>query len=145
MELFHVPAWAQADPEWRAPLHLLTGRALRGKGCLRAVDFERREIDFPGLAEQARPWSHSERILLCAAWYLFNGGDRAAVAGLLDRKLLAEVVSTLDTGNMMRLLGAVRLRRRDMADLTAVTAQCGYGSGAGEGVRLGVAPRGPRG
>lgn len=50
MEPVHVPAWAQADPEWAAPLHLLTSPALRTKGCLRAVDFKSREIDFPGLA-----------------------------------------------------------------------------------------------
>ena len=115
MELFHVPAWAQADPEWAAPLHLLTSPALRTKGCLRAVDFKSREIDFPGLAGAARPWSHGERILLCAAWTLFNGGDRRAFAELLDGEILDEAVSTLDTGNLGRLLEAVRLRRPDTA------------------------------
>ena len=115
MEPVHVPAWAQADPEWAAPLHLLTGRALRGKGCLLAVAFARREIDFPRLGERAAPWSHGERILLYAAWILFNGGDRRAFTDLLDGELLDEAVSTLDTGNLRRLLEAVRLRRPDTA------------------------------
>ena len=111
---FDVPAWARADPEWAAPLHLLTSPALRSKGCLAAVDFDRQRIDFPSLAERAGPWSHGERILLCAAWALFNGGDRLAFAALLDGELLAEAVASLDTGNLRRLLEAVRLRRPDL-------------------------------
>ena len=112
----HIPDWAKRDPEWAAPLHLLSTAALRGKGCLRAVDFDLREIDFPGLAGQAGPWSHSERILLCAAWALFNGGDRRAFGELLDGDLLDEAVTTLDSGNLRRLLEAVRLRRPGVED-----------------------------
>ena len=115
MASFEIPDWARADPEWAAPLHLLTSPALRNKGCLRAVDFRGREIAFTGLAGAARPWSHSERILLCAAWTLFNGGHRRAFAELLDGELLDEAVSVLDTGNLCRLLEAVRLRRPDTA------------------------------
>ena len=90
-----LPYQPQADPEWAAALHLLTGRALRGKGGLLAVDFARRETDFPGLAERATPWSHAEHILLCAAWCLFNDRDRAVVASLLGVQIVAEAGSTL--------------------------------------------------
>jgi hypothetical protein len=114
LETLDVPPWVRTDPEWAAALHLLTSPALRNKGCLAAVDFDRQRIDFPGLAERARPWSHGERILLCTAWALFNGGDHRAFAALLDGELLAEAVTTLDTGNLRRLLEGTRLRRPDL-------------------------------
>jgi hypothetical protein len=110
-DMANTPAWALRDPEWAATLHLLDAPALQVKRVRRAVDFVRREIDFPGLAEAAQPWSHGQRILLCAAWALFSGGDRAAFATLLDGDLLAEAVVTLDAGNMWRLMEALRLRR----------------------------------
>lgn len=78
------PAWVRAEAEWAASLHLLSSPVLQNKGCLRAVDFDRRRIDFPRLAERAGVWSHGERILICAAWALFNGGDGAAFAKVLD-------------------------------------------------------------
>lgn len=115
MENLAPPGWVQAEPEWAAALHLLSSPLLRNKGCLRAVDFDRRIIDFPGLALRAWPWSHGERIMLCAAWMLFNGGERTALSGLLDGELLSEAVSTLSGSNLRRMLEAVQLRRPDLS------------------------------
>ncbi len=108
------PAWVRAEPEWAAALHLLNSPLLRNKGCLRAVDLDSRTIDFPGLAEEATPWSHGERILLCTAWALFNGGDRQAIDSLLDGDVLVEAVGTLSSANLRQLIEAVRLRRPDL-------------------------------
>jgi hypothetical protein len=105
------PAWVRAEPEWAGALHLLSSPLLRNKECLCAVAFDGRRIDFPGLAERAAAWSHGERIRLCAAWALFNGGDRTAFAGLLDGDLLSEAVGTLSGANVRRPIEAVRLRR----------------------------------
>ena len=107
------PAWVWAEPEWVAALHLLSSPLLRNKGCHCAIEFDSRTIDFPGLAAEAAPWSHGERVLLCAAWVLFNGGNRRALAGLLDGDLPSEAVSTLSGANLRRMIEAVQLRRPD--------------------------------
>jgi hypothetical protein len=112
LEGVEFPSWVRAQPR---PLCTLLGSPLlQSKGCLRAVDFDRRRIDFPGLGEMAVPWSHGERILLYAAWTLFNGGDRRAFADLLDGELLAEAIDTLSGANLRRLIEAVPLRRPDV-------------------------------
>lgn len=111
-----IPAWAARNPEWASALYVLTAPGLQNKArqVWRQVDFERRRIGFPDLRDEAGPWSHGERILLCAAWLLFNGGDRRAFTELLDGELLAEAVTTLDTDNLRLLLDAIRLRRPDV-------------------------------
>lgn len=76
----------------------------------------RRPIDFPGLANRAGPWSEVERIILCTAWCLFNGGDADALIDLLDGELLAEAVRTLDTRTLRLPLEVARLRTRDVPE-----------------------------
>lgn len=94
-------------------LHVFNGPTLRGRDCLRMVDFERRLINFPRLAESAGSWSHGERVLLCAAWALFDGGDAEAFVGLLDGEPLAQAVRALSGANLRLLLEAARLRQRE--------------------------------
>lgn len=76
-----------------------------------------RSIDFTGLFGAMRPWSHGEQILVRAAWSLWRGasdgpekverddGTRATLAGAR----LGEIVWTLDTANVERVLEAIRI------------------------------------
>lgn len=109
------PGRFRAEPEWAVALHLLRSPPLRNKGRLRAVDFDCPSLDFPGLADKAVPWSHWERIRLCAAWVLFNGGDRTTLASLLHEEgLLSEAIAALTAFNLRRLLEAATLQRSDV-------------------------------
>lgn len=103
------PLTGRAEPGWAAAIHLFGGAALHDRGCLGHVDAVRRRIDFPELAKRADAWSRRERILLCAAWALFDGGDPEAFADLLDGVPLSEAVGALSGTDLRRVLEAVRL------------------------------------
>lgn len=103
-----IPRWALDSREWSAALYLLGAPALRGKGCMRYVDFTgarlgMRGIDFPSMQEDADSWSRGERILVALANRLFNGDDGMPldITGLWE---------TLDPGNLAYALEAIARR-----------------------------------
>ena len=69
-----VPAWTLREPEWAAAVYLLESPWLaqsRGRNAPRAIDYERRAIDWGALEREARTWPRAERLLLDIARGLF--------------------------------------------------------------------------
>jgi hypothetical protein len=97
-----IPSWVASDPEWASAIHLLTSPCLRRIGAMRSVDFEREEIDVPGLLEMAAgSVSSGERAMLLAACDLFNGG------GAADLRML---IHALDDSNLHMVIEAIEFR-----------------------------------
>ncbi len=109
-----LPDWVLQDREYLAALWLLSTPALATKKVLRHVhlggDTFGSGIDFPTLIEESGPWSHGQQILIRVAHVLFNGGDAPG-----DTELLQDALSTLDDGNLLRVLEAIFIRRPGLA------------------------------
>ena len=87
------------DRQGLAATYLLAAPMLRGRAD-KWIDFERHEIDFEAMLDNS--WSHGERVMISAAYDLFNAGERVA---------LDELVSTLDDFNLQLVLDAISIRR----------------------------------
>jgi len=110
----HLPEWVLGDREYLAALWILTTPALAHKGVLRHVHLDGgavHGIDFLALMDEAKPWSDGEKLLVRAAWCLFNGG------GMF---YLDQAMATLSDGNLLRVLEAVFIRRPGLADFFQV-------------------------
>jgi hypothetical protein len=84
-------------------LHLLTSPLLARQSVMDHVDFVRCHINVPRLLRRSAPWSSGERAMLRAACDLFNSGGKVG---------LAELLWSLDDGNLRRVLEAIEIRRR---------------------------------
>jgi DNA-binding transcriptional ArsR family regulator len=102
-----VPAWTLREPEWAAAVYLLESPWLaqsRGRNASRAIDYERRAIDWGALEREARTWPRAERLLLDIARGLFADEARGPVAA---------VARALAPDQRARVLAAIALAAGD--------------------------------
>lgn len=88
------------DSQGLAATYLLA-TPLLGRRAAAFIDFERHEIHFEEML--AESWSSGERVMISAAYDLFNGGGHCT---------LDELVSTLDERNLEHVIEAIAIRRR---------------------------------
>jgi hypothetical protein len=95
------------DPAWASALHIMTQSSLSlNGGVLEYVQFssvgaEGRGIDFQKMSEG--PLSSGEKLLVLAAWSLFNGGAEVN---------LQRLAAVLDQENFAIVIEAMRMRKR---------------------------------
>jgi hypothetical protein len=111
--LMDVPAWALADREWGPVCWLLTAPALVLERALLFVDFEERDIDWPGMLRASCNWSSSGALLARVAFNVWNGGapDLLDASDARGAGTVSALLNVLDEANLERLLEAMAMAR----------------------------------
>ena len=111
--LVDVPVWALADREWGPVCWLLTAPALVLESALRFVDFEERDIDWPGMLRASCSWSSSGALLARVAFNVWNGGapDLLEASDARGPGTVSALLNVLDEANLERLLEAMAMAR----------------------------------
>ena len=94
-------SFAGTQLEYAAAAHILTAPILRNR-TEPLLDPGRQSIDFDALLLHSETWSRGEKLLVKAALDMWNGCGEAT---------LGELISTLDSENLNRVLHAVAMRR----------------------------------
>ena len=107
----HVTAERWRDPQYAAAFYVFSRMRFSDKRRACFARVESAGIDKAGLLEDARAWSHGERVLVKIALDLFDPGCVAA-AGHAPAGW-GEAANVLDRENMDTALAALRLARQE--------------------------------
>ncbi|WP_438349905.1 hypothetical protein ACP8HI_04340 [Paenibacillus sp. FA6] len=95
-----IPEELMKDRYWRGTLYLFTEHSLLQRYIATHIDFAECTIDITGLKRISKPWSQSEKFILCLALHLFNESNKVNLSDM----------DSLDPNNKELVFEALQLR-----------------------------------